>query len=128
MPKKSAAAQDTMLAGMEQAASHVPEMMLALSRMQHTLFDAWLRQNIEAVDFLKARLERDRKMASEIARVEDPAEAMAAWSKFWQTALADYADEPRRLAEVMTNAASDAVAHARHDAETLMHGTKATAV
>jgi hypothetical protein len=106
----------------------MPEMMLALTRIQGTMFDAWMRQSIEMMDFLKARFERDRKLAAEIAKVGDPSEAVALWTRFWQKAAEDYADEPRRLASVMTEAAGEAFSQARKDAETLVERTKATAV
>ena len=116
------------LAGMEQLASHMPEMMLALTRMQSTAFDAVMRQNIEMLDFLKARFERDRRLAGEIAKAEDATEAMALWQSFWQKAVEDYGGERGRLATKMQKAAGDAVEQARTDAEQLVHRATATAV
>lgn len=127
MPKKSSG-QDSLIAGLEQIPAHVPEMMLALSRMQGTIFDAVMRQNIEVLDFLKARFERDRELAQHITHAADPADAVRLWAEFWQKAASDYAGEPARLSELMQKSVTHAVAAARHDTEDIMHVTKATAV
>lgn len=128
MASGPAPATTASIAGKEQMATDVPEMMLYLTRMQGTLFDAVLRQNIEALDFLKRRFEHDRDLLSTLAKVDDPAKATTLWSDFWQNAIESYADEPRRLAEMMTKAAGDAVTKARDDANRLMQTTKTTAL
>jgi hypothetical protein len=113
---------------MEQMAVRAPETVLALAHLQGTVFDAWMRQNIEAMDFLKARFERDRQLAVEIAGIKDASEAVALWTTFWQRAVEDYADEPRRVASLMASAARDALSNARHEAEGIMKTASATAV
>jgi hypothetical protein len=116
------------VAGFEQMATHLPEMMLSLTRIQATVFDACLRQNIEILDFLKQRFERDRDLARHLTEAAEPADAAALWGKFLETAAADYADEPRRITTAMAKAMTDALAQARHDAEDLMEPSEATAI
>jgi hypothetical protein len=96
--------------------------------MQGAILDAVLRQNIEVLDFLKARFERDRDLAQRITGTTDPAEAFRLWSGFRQKAAAGYAGEPARLSDLMQKSLAHAIAAARHDAEDIMHVTKATAV
>lgn len=111
-----------------QVASHLPDILLTVAKMQASLYDAWMRQNIEMADFLKARFERDRSLAAKIAEIEDPAEAMEVWSKFWQQTVEDYANEPHRIANLMASAAAEVVKEARDEAAALADKTRATPV
>jgi hypothetical protein len=128
MTVKAKTAAPEPMAAFEQAAAHAPEAMLALTRFQTTMFDAVLRQNIEMLDFLKERFQRDRQLVHELAQTSDPSDIARVWSEFWKKAVEEYSDEPRRLGDAMARATTDALARARSDAEHLVGATKATAV
>lgn len=70
----------------------------ALVKPQARVAEAMLRHNIEALEFLKARCERDRDFLASLGRAETPTEAIGLWQGFWQKMLADYAAETDKLA------------------------------
>ena len=121
-------AEATPAATVGRLSRHLPEMLLALTRMQTTMFDAALRQNIEWLDFLKARFERDRQLVSRIGQAAEPQEAAQLWAEFWRRAAEDYADEPRRLSQAAQAAVTNALSQARADAETILHPAHSTAL
>ncbi|MBW6506805.1 MAG: phasin family protein [Rhodobacteraceae bacterium] len=77
--------------------AHVGDMMQGMMRAQARIMDALLRQNIEALDFLKARYEKDRALCAALAAAEDAQAAAKAWTEFLRRATSDYADEAGRM-------------------------------
>jgi len=86
-------------------------------RPQVQLAEAMLKQNIETLDFLKTRFERDRLMLAKLAETQDPAQAMELWAGFWQAMLSDYAGETNKLAASITEIAEQAVRTATEEGE-----------
>lgn len=68
-----------------------------MMRPQMALAQAMLDHNIETLDFLKARFERDREMLGALAKTADPMQAASLWSEFWQRTASDYAMESAKL-------------------------------
>lgn len=68
---------------------------------QVRMMDAVLRQNIEALEFLKTRFEKDRAMLGELAKAQDAAAAGAVLASFWQRLASDYMQEAGRLGSLM---------------------------
>lgn len=98
------------------------EMMASMARMQGHVLDAVMKQNIEVLDFLKARFERDRKLVGEMSAVGDPAEASKLWADFWQKAARDYASETEKLSGAFAELAADTVNRVNEEAVAAMAG------
>jgi hypothetical protein len=77
--------------------AHLGDMMTAIMRAQARMMDSILRQNIEALDFMKARFEKDREIVNRLAETGDPARAMELMQDFWTRSVSDYADEAGKL-------------------------------
>jgi len=69
----------------------------AAMRAQARMMDALLKQNIEVLDFLKQRYEKDRALFSSLADAENPNDVMTLWSGFWSSAMSDYSSEASKL-------------------------------
>lgn len=74
---------------------------------QVRMMDAVLRQNIEALDFLKRRFEKDRAALSELAEAGDANAAAAVLQGFWQGLASDYMAEAGRLGSLMQATAQE---------------------
>lgn len=100
----------------------VTDMMATMAKMQGQVFDAAMRQNIEMLDFLKDRFERDRKLMAELAAIEDPAEASRLWTEFWQKAAKDYSAETGKMTGMFAELTSDTVRRMNEEAMAAMSG------
>ncbi len=89
--------------------AQVGEAMSQMAKRQGHVFDAMLKQNIEMLDFLRARFERDRAMVAELSSAEDPATASRLWADFWQKAAHDYSEETGKMTGMLAELTSDAV-------------------
>jgi hypothetical protein len=65
---------------------------------QARMAEAVLAQNIEMLDFLKARFERDRAMLADLAKATDPTEVGKMWQDFFARMFTDYSTETTQLA------------------------------
>ncbi|MBW0157208.1 phasin family protein [Sedimentimonas flavescens] len=92
-------------------------------RPQARMAEALLKQNIETLDFLKTRFERDRSMLADLADAKDPNEAMALWTTFWQRMLSDYSTETNKLAASVTEIAEQAVRTATEEGNAIISAT-----
>jgi hypothetical protein len=99
-------------------------MSSAMVKPQAMMMEAMLRQNIEALDFLRARLEGDRQLVARLAQAKDPTEAMSLWSEFLQRMMTDYSSETTRLAASATEIAEKAVRAATEEGATLAEALK----
>lgn len=77
--------------------AHIGDMAEGVIRAQARMMDAVLRQNIEALDFLKKRFEQDRALLETIAQSGAGPDATAAWTDFWKRAMSDYQSEMGRM-------------------------------
>lgn len=93
---------------------------------QARMAEAMIKQNIEMLDFLKARFERDRAMLEDLANAKDQTEAATLWQDFWQRMLTDYSVETNKLAATATEIAETALRSATEEGEALMAAGKAT--
>lgn len=93
---------------------------------QARMAEAMIKQNIEMLDFLKARFERDRAMLEDLANAKDQAEAATLWQDFWQRMLTDYSVETNKLAATATEIAEQALRTATEEGEALMAAGKTT--
>lgn len=77
--------------------SRAGDMLTGVVRAQARMMDALLRQNIETLDFLKTRYEKDRQMLSDLSKATDATAMMTVWSAFWSRAMSDYTNEAGTL-------------------------------
>lgn len=89
--------------------------MAALIRPQAQFMEAMLRQNIEVLDFLRTRLERDRSMVAHLAQATEAGEVLSLWSEFLQRGMADYGTETNKLAAATSEIAQQAVRSATEE-------------
>lgn len=66
------------------------DMLMDLVRAQARLMDAILSQNIETLDFLKSRYEKDRQLLADLSLASDPNAMLTMLSTFWAGAVTDY--------------------------------------
>lgn len=91
------------------APAQMAELMTAVTRMQGKMVDAVLRQNIETLDFLKERFEKDRALIATMVEKKDPSAVMHLLTEFWQKAMEDYANETGKLTATMASATEQAI-------------------
>lgn len=82
-------------------------MSRGVMQAQVRMMDAVLKQNIEALDFLKTRFEKDRAMLGELASAQDATAAAAVLTGFWQRLASDYMQEAGRLGSLMQATAQE---------------------
>jgi len=104
------------------AQGHVTDMAAAIMQAQIRMMDSVLRQNIEALDFVKQRFEKDRAMMAQLAEVKDPAEAMKVMESFWSSSVSDYADEAGKMGALTAATAEQIVEGLTEEAQALAGG------
>lgn len=92
----------------------------AVMKPQARMAEAMLRHNIETLEFLKARCERDRDFLASLSRADNPSEAIGLWQGFWQKMLADYAAETDKLAASAASLAQETIRSATEQGSQMM--------
>lgn len=87
---------------------------------QARMAEAMLGQNIELLEFVKARFERDKAMLADLSRIDDPAEAMRIWQDFWGRMFTDYSVETTKLAAHAGEIAETALRSATEEGAAMM--------
>jgi len=100
-------------------AGNVSQLMTPQLHMAEKL----IAQNIEMLDFLKARFERDREMLGKLAEQSDPMKAMNLWGEFWQRTMTDYSTQMAKLATTASGLAEQAVRTATEESEAIAQAT-----
>lgn len=95
----------------------------ALMNSQARMFAAGLSQTIEALDFLKRRVERDRQMLGDLSNAPDSAAAVAVLTAFCERTLSDYSAEAGRLASLIAATAEQIGEGLQDEALALMGGS-----
>ncbi|MCX7888156.1 MAG: hypothetical protein N2422_00310 [Rhodobacteraceae bacterium] len=126
-PAKAGAARRART-GLAQLPAQLPEMMLALTRMQAALAGAALRQQIEGLEFLKERLERDLRFVADLAAARDAQALAVLWAEFWRHAAEDYAAEAGRQGAILRAAVAHELDAIAGEAAHLLDEVRATAV
>lgn len=99
-------------------------MMHGVLRAQARMIDALLKQNIETLDFLRLRFEKDRAMIAHLAEAKDSAAAGMVMANFWQKTLSDYSAEAGRLGALMTATVTQMQEGLAEEARALMGGSE----
>ena len=88
---------------------------------QAKMAEAMINQNIEMLEFLKTRFEKDRAMLETLSDAATPVEAMTLWQGFWQKMLTDYSAETNKLATSVSAIAEQAIRSASEEGAALMN-------
>lgn len=91
---------------------------------QAKMAEALIKQNIETLEFLKTRFEKDREVLESLSEAADATEAMGIWQGFWQRMLTDYSAETNKLATSATEIAEQAIRSATEEGAALMASAK----
>lgn len=102
--------------------AHMGDMMTAIMRAQARMMDSILKQNIETLDFLKVRFEKDREVFNTLAENSDPAKAMQLMQDFWSKSVKDYADEAGKIGALAAVTAEQFVEGMSDEAKALAGG------
>lgn len=108
------------------AADDKAEMAKGVMQAQVRMMDAVLKQNIEALEFLKNRFEKDRAMLEELASAQDAAAAGAVLTGFWQKLASDYMQEAGRLGSLMQATAQEIGEGVGDEVRSVMRGKPKT--
>ncbi len=99
------------------------DMLAGVVRAQARMMDAVLRQNIETLDFLKTRYEKDRQMLADLAKATDPASMMTVLSSFWSRAMSDYTNEAGTLSAFAAATTEQFIEGLQDEAKAVTGGT-----
>lgn len=105
--------------------AHLGDMMSGIVKAQARMMDSIMRQNIETLDFLKTRFEKDRAMMAELADAKDPTDAMKRMQDFWNRSVKDYADEAGKLGAFTAATAEQIVEGVTEEAKAMAGGAAA---
>ena len=81
-------------------------LLLAGQRLQAEFYNNMLKYNMESLDFMKRRLQRDMELASQLSRSAELDEAVCCYLDFMRQAQIDYSDEMARLFRINAGAAT----------------------
>jgi hypothetical protein len=102
--------------------AHLGDMMTSIMRSQARMMDSVLKQNIETLEFLKQRFEKDRAMFNALADSGDPTRAMLLMQEFWTRSVKDYTDEAGKIGALASAAAEQIVEGMTEEAKALAGG------
>ena len=92
---------------------------VALRAQQNVMRHA-LEWQIEALDFLMHRYEKDVRFMGEVARTTTPGDAFAKYAGFLQETFEDYSKEALKVTNRGAEEVSEAVEELRHETEELV--------
>lgn len=87
---------------------------------QARMAEALIKHNIEMLEFLKTRFERDRALLDDLAKARSQAEAGQLWQEFWGRMLSDYSSETNKLAASASEIAETALRSASEEGAALV--------
>lgn len=91
--------------------------MVLIGRMQSEALRATLDRQVEMVDFLRLRVEKDVRLAERLLQARQPVDVVAACTEFCSDALEDYAREGFRAANLVPEVAAETAEQIARDAE-----------
>ncbi len=93
--------------------------LLAMIRLQGIAMKAVLRHQIEALDFLKRRFEKDFRLIDDLRESGKHGDMFDVYADFMREAFSDYGEEAARLASLESDLASEASSEIRKEARTV---------
>jgi hypothetical protein len=102
--------------------AHLGDMTTAILRAQARMMDSILKQNIEVLDFLRTRFEKDRAIFNDLADNTDPARAIELMHSFWNRSLSDYTAAAGKLGALAAATAEELAGGIAEEATALAGG------
>ena len=115
------------LDGLNPFAAVMPGTMRQFGGMQGRMLSACLKFNLEYLDFLKRRVEKDIALVQEMSAKEDPSEMLSACADFWRKAYADYSDEMGKFAGMSSSLLDEAKTVTEQQVEAVKEETRVPA-
>jgi hypothetical protein len=109
-------------------AASVQKFWLAVARLQGNAWKAALRYNVETLDFVKHRVERDIKLLDDLVASDGYKDAFDVCAGFVEEAVAQYSDETGRLASLGSKIASETADDVRREADATVKDMAAATV
>ena len=117
-----------MLTGGAPGAADVQKFWFAVARMQANALKAALRYNVEALGFVKRRVEQDIKLFDDLSSSEDLKDAFDVYAGFMEGAFAEYTGETGKFASLGSRIASETADEVRREAESVIEDLAASTV
>ena len=120
MPKPAESIRTEPFAQVTPMLSNSPKALFSAVRLQAQAYKAMMRYQIEALSFMRHRLEEDVRLVDEIATAHDLGNAFEIYADFLQQTVSEYSDEAGKLANLGSKLASETARQVRREAETTM--------
>jgi hypothetical protein len=104
------------------------KLVFATARLQAHAFSSILRFQLEALMFMRRRLEHDMRLAESLARSTDFSDAFDMFAEFTQNAATEYSEESSRMAEITAKVASDAARKVRRETREAIEDVAASTI
>lgn len=104
---------------MKSLTAMMPQFVTAAARMQGEMFNAYMKCNIELLDFLRSRCEEDRKLALNVTKNGDASQAFDTLLDFWRKGMLQYFGEAGKLASMNSELAAEAAKRMTEEAQGL---------
>jgi hypothetical protein len=118
----------TIFGGAAPGAANVQKFWTAVTRLQANALKAALRYNVEALDFVKHRVEQDIKLFDDLSSSDGLKDAFDVYAGFMEGAFAEYSGETSKFASLGSRIASETADEVRRDAETVIEDMAASTV
>ena len=115
MTDKSTYANSQLYSGTPLMSGESQRIFLAFSRLQGQGLKAVLRYQIEALDFLRRRYQKDFRLMEDLAESGPRGELFDVCADFISEAISDYGDEAAKLASLESKLASEAAEEIRSE-------------
>lgn len=103
-------------------------LILTAARFQRQVAKAALNYQVEALGFLRHRLEQDIRLLDDLVSEDGIADPVDVFGVFFQNAASDYAAEASKVAALGSRIARDAARQVRSEAETVIDDMAARTV
>ena len=120
MPKPAESIRTEPFAQVTPMLSNSQKALFSAVRLQAQAYKAMMRYQIEALSFMRHRLEEDVRLVDEIATAHDLGNAFEIYADFLQQTVSEYSDEASKLANLGSKLASETARQVRREAETTM--------
>ena len=100
--------------------ANVQKFWMSVARLQANAMKAALRYNVEALDFVKHRVEKDIKLFDDLSSSDGLKDAFDVYAGFMEGALAEYSGETGKFATLGSKIASETADEVRREAKAVV--------
>ena len=108
--------------------ANVQKFWMSVARLQANAMKAALRYNVEALDFVKHRVEKDIKLFDDLSSSDGLKDAFDVYAGFMEGALAEYSGETSKFASLGSKIASETADEVRREAKAVIDDLAASTV